>query len=440
MEYCDVRPSIRPLHFVATFAKGESLGLVLSEAIQIDDADKEEEKGEEWDVASKTKWQQATSDALPGEVFVKGIVSGGQAEEMNVFEIGDRLQGVGELVVGQGGFETVVAMLQDQPKASKYVTLHFDRKSALIDRPSESIESSGPVQSIDAGAWSVTGRRAAQEDAFVLSEVYDEAGKRSVRLAGIMDGHLGAAASNFVRDAIAETLSEEMMKASADAPMDELLQQSWNRICINYRQSCEDDASCSAEFDPLEGVLQAFTGGENAVAGTTAVIMALDMQSSIVSVLNCGDSRGIIVDKTGKVRFVTNDHSPGTETEMERFEKGISEGLLYELPECILSKWIVPVGDYNYAVSRSLEGSFATSRGVISTPDISRVPIDAGMTLILASDGLWEVIDSQQVSSILYKLRYDQKETASDAAKILTSLALEKGSADNVSVVVMYVQ
>jgi serine/threonine protein kinase len=153
METCAIPTVSRPLHFVATFARSQSLGLVLSEM------DDEEE--------DNPLWKEATKDGVPGEVFVKEIVEGSQAEELGIFEIGDRLQGIGELTFTAGGFERAVEMLQDQPRAASNVRLHFDRirvrgNAAIPMIPSPDVE----IHIEDLGAWSAKGKRKAQEDAF----------------------------------------------------------------------------------------------------------------------------------------------------------------------------------------------------------------------------------------------------------------------------------
>lgn len=99
--------SSRSLHYVATFERSRPLGLVLSEALEENDGD-----DEELSATARQQWANVMSNARPGEVFVKGIVEGGQAEAMGIFEIGDRLQGVGELPVGRGGFEKAVTMVR----------------------------------------------------------------------------------------------------------------------------------------------------------------------------------------------------------------------------------------------------------------------------------------------------------------------------------------
>jgi serine/threonine protein kinase len=98
--------SSRSLHYVATFERRRPLGLILSEALEVDD--------EEMSATDRHNWRNATASASSGDVFVKGIVEGGQAEAMGILEVGDRLQGVGELPVGRGGFEKAVAMVRQR--------------------------------------------------------------------------------------------------------------------------------------------------------------------------------------------------------------------------------------------------------------------------------------------------------------------------------------
>jgi serine/threonine protein kinase len=102
MENCEI-PSVRSLRFVATFQRSRSLGLYLAEAGS-EDVDLEP--------SEMIQWKHATADAIDGEVFVQGTVAGGQAEEMEIFEVGDRLNGIGELPFKGEGFEKALAMVR----------------------------------------------------------------------------------------------------------------------------------------------------------------------------------------------------------------------------------------------------------------------------------------------------------------------------------------
>jgi len=96
----------RPLHFVATFDRDEPLGLVLAEV----DAVEEDEA-----YTYEQEWKSATIDAKAGDVFVRDIVPGGQADGIGIFEIGDHLAGVGEFP-HYGGFGMFVEMLSAVPE------------------------------------------------------------------------------------------------------------------------------------------------------------------------------------------------------------------------------------------------------------------------------------------------------------------------------------
>ena len=426
LEICEIPSISRPLHFVATFSRSQSLGLILSEKDEGDDEDE--------DVSSL--WKEATKDAFPGEVFVKDIVPDGQADELGIFEIGDRLSGIGELPFIAGGFERAVAILQDQPKGTKNIRLHFDRMSvrsneAISMQPTDKVQ----IQIADRGAWSSKGRRTAQEDTFVLHEIHD-AKDRSVLMTGVMDGHGGKAASQLVAEDLPGLFSQELVVKDRSRSICDALEDSWNAICETYKLQCMEEGECIAEYDPREGILQADTGSEDLTAGTTCSVFALDETSSELTLLNCGDSRSLVISETGKVKFATLDHTP--QSEESRLSEGIRNGLDYSLPKCRLSRWSLKVGDYEYAVGRSLEGNFATSKGIVSDPDVSCLSVKSGEILMSATDGLWNVMDSDEVGNDLFKMRNKHNMSAQDAARTLCSMALRKGTSDNVSAVVVY--
>lgn len=118
MEECEIAPPTiqRPLHFVAAFRRHVPLGLVLSE-VDGTFADPE--------------WAKATADAKRGEVYVQSILPDSQADQMGIFEVGDRLQGVGDLPLANRGFEKVVEMVWDE---LLYV-LFVDSLSCAITAP-----------------------------------------------------------------------------------------------------------------------------------------------------------------------------------------------------------------------------------------------------------------------------------------------------------------
>lgn len=297
------------------------------------------------------------------------------------------------------------------------------------------------IELVDQGAWSIKGRRQAQEDAFILHEVLNTK-DRSVILAGVFDGHLGSAAANFCRDDLPVAFAAAMNvgingdssplefqdSLKDEANVKSYLELAWNQCCDSYRTSCQSTTECVAEYDPKEGILMANTGSQTAVAGTTAMVFALDQATNQLAALNCGDSRGIVLDSDGQLLYQSVDHKP--ESEVERLTE------LGNPPRCAVSRWTIEVGQYDYAVARSLEGPLATSRGIVSDADLTLVTAQAGMTIVVATDGVWDVMDTAEVQQKVIKWRTSNK-CASDIARALCSLAYEKGSSDNVSVVVL---
>jgi serine/threonine protein phosphatase PrpC len=279
----------------------------------------------------------------------------------------------------------------------------------------------------------------------VLHEIHNTE-DRSVLVAGIMDGHGGTAASTMVAEQLPNILNTELVTNRLGVT--EALEHAWGQVCNSYRQQCSTSTTdggeeeCRADYDPASGILMANTGSDDLIAGTTASIVAVDEHTGKLTFLNCGDSRCVLVNnnnnKLGKgvVQFATRDHKP--QEEEERFQKGKDDGLGYSLPQCSVSRWSISVGDYEYSTSRSLEGPFATSKGIISDPDVTTVQAEAGMIVVSASDGLWDVMDSSEVAMELFEMRHQKKMSARDAARALCNMAWNKGTSDNVSAVVVY--
>jgi len=411
---------LRPLHFVATFRRHLPLGLILAEAGQEFNGDPE----------NQGKWTEATTNAIPGSVFVQGVIPGSQADVMGIFEVGDELQSVGDLPLANGGFEKVLSKLENQPKSNKNVKLSFDRRSARTNAISSDDESpSNIVRVVDEGAWSAKGKRKAQEDAFVLHDIHLA---KDVLLAGVFDGHGGNAASKTASQLMPGLFTEELRRGTLTTR--QALERAWEITCSTYRDGCEELGECLAEYDPKEGILLASTGAKDLIAGTTASIVVI--QDSDITLLNCGDSRSLLIGNDATIKFATQDHSP--EIEMERLQRGLQQGLDYSLPKCSLSRWWLPVGDMEYAVCRSLEGPFATSKGIVSDPDVTTIRSVPGI-VVMASDGLFEVMGNDEIGKEVARIR-NASISAGDAAKRLCALALERGTSDNVSAVVVYLE
>lgn len=438
----------RQLHFVASFERDKSLGLLLAEA--------DIENDEPYDHSEQ--WSSATKDSKPGDLFIRDIVKGSQADAMGIFEIGDRVAGIDQFEFY--GFDQFVEVLRNMPEKATSVVVHFDRKQRTFSAE-YSKEKPNSVDIVSHGACSLKGHRKAQEDSILLHEFDMQTQK--VLLSAVFDGHGGNAASIAASSQLPQLLSSELL-LHPENTLTIALENAWDMVCESYREGCLLLGSkCVAGYgkcnqsltilclprnsnhivlDASEGILYASTGGEDLSAGTTATIAAIS--DSEVTILNCGDSRTLIVgeplDKINWVQFVTRDHKPSDALEQERLRMNPD----FSIPECSMGKYWIKVGDYRYTLSRSLESAFVTSKGIISQPDVYKIDlkdvmknIKSSCVLIQASDGLFDVLDNEEVARDAIKLRkagLDAKECASQ----LTKLALKKGSSDNISVVATY--
>lgn len=297
----------------------------------------------------------------------------------------------------------------------------------------------------------------------VLHEVHD--GQNAALLAGVFDGHGGDAASTTLSQLLPSLFSVELANVlkkdssnsanngkAKSSDLREAIMSAYEITCNTYRSGCDENGECVADYDPREGIVLAGTGATDLVAGSTVAASVLSVAedgADELTVLNCGDSRTLVVGrprggspKDSVVYFSTRDHSPSCELEQERLRKGESKG--YSQPKCTMSRWRMKVGDYQYALSRSLEGTFATSKGIVSDPDISIVNLkemlaerEFGCVLILATDGLFEVIDNEEAGRDVLKWR-EAGLSAEEVAKRLCLEAVDKGSPDNVSAVILY--
>ena len=58
--------------------------------------------------------------------------------------------------------------------------------------------------------------------------------------------------------------------------------------------------------------------------------------------------------------------------------------------------------------------------------------------LILACDGVWDVMSDQEATDLLMKRLIEKSGPDEDAAKFLVRTAIKRGSADNITAVIVY--
>ncbi|CAK0785192.1 hypothetical protein CVIRNUC_008398 [Coccomyxa viridis] len=188
----------------------------------------------------------------------------------------------------------------------------------------------------------------------------------------------------------------------------------------------------SALTDAFNRTDEEFGKADNAaLVGTTAVVALVGSRQLYVA--NCGDSRAVLC-RGGVAIPLTDDHKAAREDETARVEAAGGQILFWN------GVRVMGV----LAVSRAI-GDHCLRPFVIAQPEVTilgRRPDDE--ILLLASDGLWDVLSNQEACTLAKRcLRRARQRGASRqsaariAATVLTRAAVDRGSRDNVTVVVV---
>ncbi|KAK9078366.1 hypothetical protein SSX86_002423 [Deinandra increscens subsp. villosa] len=259
---------------------------------------------------------------------------------------------------------------------------------------------------------------------------------------GVYDGHGGCQVANYCRDRVHIALEEEikvMKQELIKGTMNETPQVQWEKTFINCFQKVDNEVG---------GKMSRIINGSNAVSepvapetvGSTAVV-ALICSSHII-VANCGDSRAVLY-RGEEAIALSNDHKPNREDEYARIEAAGGKVIQWN------GHRVFGV----LAMSRSI-GDGYLKPWIIPDPEVTITPrAREDQCLILASDGLWDVMSNQEACEVAKKriLIWHKKNAglpvergaggidlaAQAAADYLTMLALQKGSKDNISVIVV---
>ncbi|KAL5211813.1 hypothetical protein ABZP36_022660 [Zizania latifolia] len=243
------------------------------------------------------------------------------------------------------------------------------------------------------GYSSFRGKRATMEDFYdvKLTEIDGQA----VSLFGVFDGHGGSRAAEYLK----ENLFENLMKHP------EFLTDTKLAISETYQKT---------DADFLESESNAFR--DDGSTASTAVLVGGHLY-----VANVGDSRAVI-SKAGKAMALSEDHKPNRSDERKRIEN--AGGV------------VIWAGTWRVggvlAMSRAF-GNRLLKPFVVAEPEIQEEPVNGDLEcLVLASDGLWDVVENEEAVSLA-----KTEDLPESAARKLTEIAYSRGSADNITCIVV---
>lgn len=231
------------------------------------------------------------------------------------------------------------------------------------------------------------------EDRYV---VHGMLGGENVSLYGVFDGHGGSEAAQYCRDEIGKALvsAREFPKNPEEALEEAILGVDEDYLRLARKNNRDD--------------------------GTT-LIVAMTYGNKI-TVANVGDSRAVLVKCDGSVDALSYDHKPNSEREKARIE-GLGGKVVF---------WGVWRVNGVLAVSRAI-GDRMLKKYVTAEPEFVTAEVTPDDTyMVIASDGLWDVIDNDEVGRLCSKIK-----NSSLAAEYLANEAYKRDSADNICVLVV---
>lgn len=153
-----------------------------------------------------------------------------------------------------------------------------------------------------------------------------------------------------------------------------------------------------------------------------------------ITVINSGDSRCVLCRDNTSIPL-TKDHKPHWPEEKRRIEnlggKIYFDGVDYRIKDL--------------SVSRAF-GDLDALPYLTNMPDIFRYKIEkSDKFLILACDGLWDVLSNSEVSNYILNECYDDKLNERinkdiNIAKKLAEYAISKGSMDNITILIIFLK
>ena len=260
---------------------------------------------------------------------------------------------------------------------------------------------------------SLQGKRKANEDEHIniMNLNGENNNLNSINLLGVFDGHGGKLVSKYLKDNLYPFFMNKLNKNI-------------------YSKSKLASAYFINVFNKIQNNIINEHPRAVQYCGSTACVGIHFIDTSnkhILWVLNVGDSRAIKCNSADIAEQLTNDHKPNSPLERERIEQ------LGGKIEFDGSDWRIQ----DLSLSRAI-GDLDCKPYVSHLPQIYKYKINNNdKFIIFACDGLWDVLSNQDVTDFINSLLLNKKFNG-NFAKELAEYGLRKGSLDNITVLVYF--
>lgn len=326
-------------------------------------------------------------------------------------------------------------------EASQDRTVSLTYKQSFLDNPSASY----PIS-----VCTAQGFRSYMEDEYFYSQ--------DGEFAAVFDGHGGQAVSRYLRKNLYASVQGFLPSPSIESTpeMDNGTESSPTAKRVTFSATAQDyENAIASALDKVDREVQRISHWS--YQGSTAVAIwlheertpmdddeskntaAVSSQKTVIAA-NVGDSRAVLC-RNDTAYDLTRDHKPDDPLETRRIEAlggkvvwcGDRDNMGNPIPE----QGIYRVNG-NLALSRAI-GDRSERPHVTAEPEIISAPILEGVDdfIIIATDGLWDVFDSNDAVDFILSLRQDGHQLERISTLVVEE-ALRRGTYDNITVVIVW--
>ena len=230
------------------------------------------------------------------------------------------------------------------------------------------------------------------EDFSYINKNFLEKDNHKMSLFAIFDGHNGTIVSEFLQKNFARTLRKNLEKSQFKI-----------------------EESLGNSFIEIDSELK--KNEKSKMTGSTATIVLID--NNLIYCANVGDSTCYYLS-IDEIKQLSIQHNIKNKKEVDRIKK--NNGLIFNGRVFGSLSVTRAIGDFDFK-----------DAGVVAIPTISKEKIcDKSKFVILASDGLWDVISKDDAFEMSKNM-----ENAKGFCEMLVKDAIDKGTGDNVSCIVI---
>lgn len=178
-------------------------------------------------------------------------------------------------------------------------------------------------------------------------------------------------------------------------------------------------------FSSIDGLIEAAGFQYHGDSGCTALICVMDTRKQLLHVINLGDSRAIISDvDSGQLLFTTRDHVLTNMDERARIDP---RSIIFGRIGGVLA---VPRAFGNVSIKQAHPNAISVEPELYTFNVRSNQLTHPNMMLVLACDGVWDVLSSMQVASHLHQTKNNNRRLSD----IIVEKAVTAYSTDNITV------